>query len=200
VNEIVVRQAKYSTANPISRALLRGFFGDLSRLISRRRYTDVLEIGCGEGLVLHHLREHLSGTRSVALDLDLEGVAAARTNSPFASYLSASAYALPFRDRAFDLVLCCEVLEHLEDPTAGLAEIARVASRTCLVSVPREPIWRMLNVARGAYWTALGNTPGHLNHWSRDAFSAFVGTRLDVVETASPLPWTVVLAEKRSQP
>ena len=97
-------------------------------------------------------------------------------------------------------MLCCEVLEHLEDPAAGLAEIARVASRTCLVSVPREPIWRMLNVARGAYWSALGNTPGHLNHWSRAAFSAFVGTRLDVVETASPLPWTVVLARDALAP
>lgn len=197
MTDLIARQAKYSTGNPISRALMRGFFADLSRLLGRSSYRSVLEIGCGEGLVLHHLRDHLTATRAVALDVDLEGVAAARSNSPFASYLSASAYALPFRDRAFDLVLCCEVLEHLEFPRPGLREIARVASRTCLLSVPREPIWRVLNVARGAYWGALGNTPGHLNHWSRNGFARFVAEELDVVEVASPLPWTAVLAEKR---
>ena len=197
MSELITRQAKYASGNPISRALLGGFFADLSRLLARRRYANVLEIGCGEGLVLHNLREHLENAPAVALDVDLEGVAAARSNSPFASYLSASIYALPFRDRAFDLVLCCEVLEHLELPERGLREIARVASRTCLLSVPREPIWRALNVARGAYWSALGNTPGHLNHWSRNAFARFVAAELDVVEIASPLPWTAVLAEKR---
>jgi hypothetical protein len=48
--------------------------------------------------------------------------------------------------------------------------MARCAERHLLVSVPREPLWRMLNMARGAYWPALGNTPGHLNHWSRRSF------------------------------
>lgn len=197
MTDLVARQAKYASTNPISRALLRGFFADLSRLLGNRRFRSVLEIGCGEGLVLHQLRDRLATACCIALDVDLEGVAAARSNSPFASYLSASAYDLPFRDGTFDLVLCCEVLEHLEFPARGLAEIARVASQTCILSVPREPIWRVLNVARGAYWSALGNTPGHLNHWSRNRFIRFIGTELDVAQTASPLPWTVVLAKKR---
>ena len=52
-------------------------------------------------------------------------------------------------------------------PSTRVAEMARCAERHLLVSVPREPLWRMLNMARGAYWSDLGNTPGHLNHWSR---------------------------------
>ena len=48
--------------------------------------------------------------------------------------------------------------------------MARVARRWLLVSVPHEPLWRALNVARGAYLRELGNTPGHLNHWTRAAF------------------------------
>ncbi len=63
-----------------------------------------------------------------------------------------------------------EVLEHVPDPEATVAEMARVADRWLLVSVPREPLWRGLNVARGAYWRTLGNTPGHVNHWSKRSF------------------------------
>src|SRR3712207_8488836 len=45
-------------------------------------------------------------------------------------------------------------------PEHTVAEMARVADGHLLVSVPREPLWRMLNVARGAYVKDLGNTPG----------------------------------------
>ncbi len=77
---------------------------------------------------------------------------------------------LPFAAGEFDLVTAIEVLEHVPDPVHTLAEMARCAERHLLVSVPREPLWRMLNMARGAYWRELGNTPGHLNHWSRRSF------------------------------
>jgi hypothetical protein len=61
------------------------------------------------------------------------------------------------------------------------------------VSVPREPLWRVLNLARGAYWTQLGNTPGHLNHWSRSAFVRLLLRHGEVVEARSPFPWTMLL-------
>ena len=74
---------------------------------------------------------------------------------------------LSFADDEFDLVAATEVLEHVDHPEAAVAEMARVARRWLLVSVPHEPLWRALNVARGAYLRELGNTPGHLNHWTR---------------------------------
>ena len=100
---------------------------------------------------------------------------------------------LPFRDGAFDLVAAVESLEHMEDPEGALAEMARCARRHLLVSVPREPQWRMLNMARGAYWSALGNTPGHLNHWSRRSFVRLLSGHGEVVELRSPFPWTMLL-------
>ena len=71
--------------------------------------------------------------------------------------------------------------------------MARVAARHLLVSVPREPLWRALNVARGAYLRELGNTPGHLNHWSSAAFVALLGRHGEVLEARSPFPWTMLL-------
>jgi 2-polyprenyl-3-methyl-5-hydroxy-6-metoxy-1,4-benzoquinol methylase len=98
----------------------------------------------------------------------------------------------PDRDAA-ELIVCCEVLEHLDDPEAGLETITRLARPWLLVSVPREPIWRALNLARGKYVRDLGNTPGHLGHWSRRAFVEFLRSRVEVVDVRSPVPWTMAL-------
>jgi hypothetical protein len=71
--------------------------------------------------------------------------------------------------------------------------MARVATGHLLVSVPREPLWRVMNVARGAYLRQLGNTPGHLNHWSKPGFVRLLAEFGDVVHTRSPFPWTMLL-------
>ena len=94
-------------------------------------------------------------------------------------------------------MFCLEVLEHLDDPDAALAEICRVSKRWVITSVPREPVWRALNLMRLKYVSGLGNTPGHLNHWSKGRFTRFVGTRLDVRKTLSPFPWTMLVGEVR---
>jgi hypothetical protein len=103
------------------------------------------------------------------------------------------ASALPFADAEFELVSAIEVLEHVPNPERTLAEMARCAERHLLVSVPREPLWRMLNVARGAYLRAAGNTPGHLNHWSKRSFARMLARHGEIVEMRSPFPWTMLL-------
>ena len=86
-----------------------------------------------------------------------------------------------------------EALEHIPDPERTVAEMARVARSHLLVSVPREPLWRMLNVARGAYIGQLGNTPGHVNHWSKGAFVRLLERHGEVLEARFPFPWTMLL-------
>jgi 2-polyprenyl-3-methyl-5-hydroxy-6-metoxy-1,4-benzoquinol methylase len=100
---------------------------------------------------------------------------------------------LQFTDGEFDLVAATEVLEHVPEPERVLSEMSRVARAHLLVSVPREPLWRVLNVARGAYVRDLGNTPGHLNHWSRSSFESLLGRYGEVVQSRSPFPWTMLL-------
>ena len=76
----------------------------------------------------------------------------------------ASVLALPFAARSFDVVTCLEVLEHLDDPAAAARELARVARRAVVVSVPFEPWFRAGNVLRGNYLAHLGNHPEHVQH------------------------------------
>ena len=62
-----------------------------------------------------------------------------------------------------------------------------------LTPLPREPLWRGLNMARGAYLRDLGNTPGHVNHWSKRAFTSLLSRYGTVEQARSPFPWTMVL-------
>jgi ubiquinone/menaquinone biosynthesis C-methylase UbiE len=185
---------KYNTRNPIARALMRGFTDAVTDLYLETGARSVLEVGCGEGLLADHLIKRARPERFDACDVALRP---APGIDPHIALREASIYALPYPDRSFDLVICCEVLEHLQDPAAGLAELARVAHRHVLLSTPWEPVWRLLNLARGRYLGALGNTPGHLQHFSRRALLDLAATRLGSLRVRRPLPWTVILGDVR---
>lgn len=184
---------KYGTRNPLYRVLMRRFLAACRELVEEASPGSLVEVGCGPGDLAASLDPE-GRLPYVGTDLSLVEVLTAGRRQPERRFLPASAYALPLPDRSADLVVACEVLEHLDEPAAALAEAARVARRHLLVSVPWEPVWRGLNLARGAYWGALGNTPGHLQHFSRRAIRRLVGRHLEIVAERRPFPWTVLLA------
>ena len=186
---------KYGSTNPVVRRLMASFHGALDELWERAQPRSVLDVGCGEGVLTHEWAERLGDGRIVGIDLDDEKLRAewAGRRRPNLEFLAEEATRLPFADGEFDVAAAIEVLEHLPQPGATLAEMARVAERRLLVSVPREPLWRATNIARGAYWRSLGNTPGHVNHWSRRSFHELLSRYGTVEEARSPFPWTMLL-------
>jgi 2-polyprenyl-3-methyl-5-hydroxy-6-metoxy-1,4-benzoquinol methylase len=185
---------KYGSSNPVVRRLMARFEAAAAALLDRAAPASLLDVGCGEGVLVERWARRLA-IPVTAVDVEDPGLRAewARRSAPDLAFRAADAGDLPFADRAFATVSAMEVLEHVPDPEHTLAEMARVASRWLLVSVPREPLWRALNLARGAYVRELGNTPGHLSHWSQRGFLALLRRHGDVVEVRSPLPWTMVL-------
>jgi 2-polyprenyl-3-methyl-5-hydroxy-6-metoxy-1,4-benzoquinol methylase len=186
---------KYGSSNPVVRRLMGGFERTLEELFTRAEPRSLLDVGCGEGVLVHRWAQRLGDRRVVGIDLEEESIQAgwAERQAPNLEYHVMAAENLPFAANEFDLACAIEVLEHVPDPEHTLAEMARCAERHLLVSVPREPLWRMLNMARGAYWPALGNTPGHLNHWSRRSFVRLLSRHGHVTEVRSPFPWTMLL-------
>ncbi len=186
---------KYGSSNPLVRRMMAGFEGALQELFGQADPRSLLDVGCGEGVLAQRLAQQIEPRRVVGIDLEEESIQAgwAAHPAPNLQYIVMRAENLPFADGEFDLACAIEVLEHVPDPEHTLAEMARCAERHLLVSVPREPLWRGMNMARGAYWGALGNTPGHLNHWSRRSFVKLLSRYGTVVEVRAPFPWTMLL-------
>jgi SAM-dependent methyltransferase len=175
------------------RRLMTGFESTLEELWTKAAPESILDVGCGEGVLTEQWADKLGGGRIVGIDLDDPKLHAEweRRRRPNLEYKVEDATHLSFADNEFDMASAIEVLEH--DPERTLAEMARVAQRWLLVSVPREPLWRGLNMARGAYLKDLGNTPGHVNHWSKRSFVHMLSRHGKVEEARSPFPWTMLL-------
>ena len=188
---------KYASTNPVEQRMMRGFFAAFDSMLDAASTSGtprrILEIGVGEGIVTSRVIERFPSANVLGLDLPDDELAedwkARRLSCVFGD-----ATTLPFPNDSFDLVLAIEVFEHLGDTAGALHELHRVCSGSLIASVPFEPIWRAGNMARGRYWRDLGNTPGHINHWTNRGFTRLVATQFDVAQTATPLPWTMVRA------
>jgi 2-polyprenyl-3-methyl-5-hydroxy-6-metoxy-1,4-benzoquinol methylase len=191
---------KYSSRNPIVKWMMRAFHKALNDLVARAAPNSIHELGCGEGYwVCKWSREGriVRGSDFSPVVIDLARANAEAQGLAADLFKVGSIYNLkPEKDSA-DLLVCCEVFEHLENPHLGLQALVRTVRNFVILSVPREPIWRFLNVARGRYLRDFGNTPGHIQHWSKSAFIRMVKHYFYVIEIRSPLPWTMLLCRPK---
>lgn len=201
-NNIIVGNTydKYGSRNPLVNLFMKGFSDAISDLVTMVAPLTIHEVGCGEGYWVLNWNER--GIQARGSDFSEKIIEIARENaknqkiSPDIFSVNNVYNLIPKRDSA-DLIVCCEVLEHLNDPDAALAVLQLVATNFVILSVPLEPCWRVLNMVRGKYLTAFGNTPGHIQHWSKKGFIKLVDNYFDVIEVRTPIPWTMLLCRVR---
>lgn len=181
--------------------LLDNYFKSVGKLLKKIGKKEiqgfkVLEVGCGAGYSTKRIRSMLpKGVDFSASDFEKENVAEAKENLGEAFVVTEEdIYNLERKDKSIDLIFLLEVMEHLQSPNDALAELKRVGKKYVIIGVPREPIWRILNMLRLKYWSSLGNTPGHIQHWSKTSLLKFLKSRgFEVVAVENPLPWSIVL-------
>lgn len=190
---------KYGTRNPIARHLMKGFLTSFRSLVEASGALDIHEVGCGEGCLSTVLarQNRIISASDVSPRVIEKARKKAEDNNLNIKFKVASIYDLTSQKDSAQLVVCCEVLEHLDYPERGLRVLAKLASPYLLVSVPREPVWSMMNLARLKYVARFGNTPGHLQQWSKPGFLKLLSCYFDIVKVLSPIPWTMVLCRSR---
>lgn len=187
---------KFQTGNPVVRRMFDNFFRTVGQVVQPLGAKTILDAGCGEGEGLERLAGLLP-EHPVGIDLNPESVEYARERLPGAKISEGNLLDLPFGESEFDLVLCLEVLEHIPDPAAGLAELTRVSGADIVISVPHEPWFRLGSFARGKYLKTWGNHPEHINHWNPKSFRAFAEAQAEVVEIRTSMPWLIAHCRPR---
>lgn len=181
---------------PIGQKLVLLFLKSMTGLIPKDiRHT--VELGCGPGESTRHIHKARPDIILEASDIDPDLVALTKQKIPHITTRVESIYDTGRETESTDLVCALEIFEHLDDPHKALTEVHRITKKYALISVPREPLWRILNICRGAHLKDFGNTPGHVNHWSTGEIKKFVSPLFDIIEVRNPIPWTILLLRKK---
>lgn len=192
---VTTNQAKFENKNPVQQGLIGKFQKAFLAELATLQPQSVLEVGAGEGFLLTAMQKQYPSIPIFGIDMNAEALAEGHRLFPQLRLEQGDIYHLSEPDKSWDVVVCSEVLEHLERPLDGLAELKRVAKRFVLLSVPHEPWFRLGNLARGRNLARLGNHPEHINLWSKQGFAHVVAERLHVEKVTGSFPWTIVVAK-----
>lgn len=188
---------KNKSQNPIAKLLVSNFNKTLLKFIETVNPNHIHEVGAGEGWLSEIIRAKFPvkmRLTDISKNLIEENVL---KDVRDVTLVQRSIYDLQANEDSAELVICCEVLEHIEEPELALKKLFELNTEHYLFSVPNEPLWCVLNFLRAKYISEGGNTPGHIQHWSSSAFITMLkAAGFKVLEKRNPMPWTMVLATK----
>lgn len=187
------RQAKYLKKNVVYRLLIGRYLALIETLVHKTNASSICDIGCGEGFVILHLMQKFKG-RIDGCDMNRGVLSVARKLNPSVDFVQCDAAALPVRDKSYDLVLCCEVLEHLATTEQVLSEIKRVTRDYCIFSVPEAPKYQLSNMLVGKNWSRWGDDIDHRTQWTKKTFVRLIEKDFVVIQSFRSFPWLFVLA------
>lgn len=185
---------KHTTKNPLKRIWIENYHNQMLSLIAPLNPKSILDAGCGEGFILKFLYENKIGKRLEGVEFSDDALNIGKILHPYLTLKKGNIYSLSYKNKQFDIVLCTEVLEHLDNPAKALSEVERVSSKYVLITVPHEPWWTLFNFTK---W-GKSKEIGHINKWSSSSFQKFIinHSSLIIKEVRLAFPWTMILAEK----
>lgn len=108
----------------------------LRQCLNNTEVSTFLDVGCAEGYYINRISHIRRDLDCVGVDVSLTYLKKAKLRNPNADFILCDAEFLPFKKRAFDLVLCSEVLEHLPNYRRALKELLDVGDMFLTLSFP----------------------------------------------------------------
>ncbi|NND70378.1 MAG: class I SAM-dependent methyltransferase [Rhodothermales bacterium] len=172
---------KYTTSNRLYRWHIDAFHSHLTSLARTTNPARILDAGCGEGHLSQAFKSSMPHAAIEGIDHSHEAIEYARKQfGDVASFDQGDIHALPFETNSFDLVVCSQVLEHLDNPEQAITELKRVSRSYVLISVPLEPYFKFFNDISRAL--RISPDPGHVQFWTRKTFPEFIGKHFEHFE------------------
>jgi 2-polyprenyl-3-methyl-5-hydroxy-6-metoxy-1,4-benzoquinol methylase len=181
--------------------MMKQFYTKLLNQISNCYDQDddfsILDMGCGIGILSAIISQNFPSAKVTGFDISNEVVKSARLLSPSISFYVGNIYSLPHCKESFDMVICLEVLEHLDRPETIIDNIARLCKKYAIFSIPNNWKFRAVNVIRFKYLERKGSTPNHKNEWTKEEFSSLLSPyfKINDVSTVAGV-WLQFLCEK----
>jgi ubiquinone/menaquinone biosynthesis C-methylase UbiE len=143
--------------------------------------TNVLDVGCASGWFLSNLKKKYPNSKCVGVDKYKDAIVYGNKKYKNLKLVYADAHKLPFKSKTFDLVICTEVLEHVEDPKTVVREIERVLVKKGSAVVEMDS-GNILFRAAWYWWTNIRR-----GVWRDSHIHAFNSTKLEKLLKSSKL-------------
>lgn len=190
---------KHTHKNPIQKLLISLFYTYVLKELKALQPDTILDVGCGEGFTLRKLKDAKIGKKLEGIEYLDRAIELGKKENPDITIKKGTIYTLPYKDNSFDVVVCTEVLEHLEEPEKALQELIRVSKKHILLTVPNEPFFMLAQFVRGKNWSRWGNDIEHINHWTIMRFKQLIARYLTIRSLRVPFFWILVVGEKNSK-
>lgn len=209
-NKNVVHEAiELETAKYSNLFIMNYFYRHIHQLIrmtiTKKTITDVLDVGSATGEVIAKIALENPQISFKAIDIMQEAIDLSQKK--YSNLRNLSFQKIDFihdcMPNQFDLIMCLQTLEHIEDKFIRLfcEKIFSGAKNAVIVSVPHEPYWCLANIIRLKYWSRMGNTPHHIQHWTQKSFKKFIsaiarekwGANVEIISISPLNLWTMVL-------
>lgn len=190
---------KYRAKNPVKRKLIKRFVATLHELFeSGSPPRSVLEIGVGEGFLSGFLAERYPEVEFSGVDLNQQDLELLAEKFPRIKRYCANIYDLSALPGGYDLIICAEVLEHVDEPDRALEQIVKLAPQRVILTVPHEPWFMLSNLAMGKNISRLGNDIEHVNHFTVGSFRRLLSRKFELSRVTTSYPWILAAGKPKS--
>lgn len=120
---------------------------------------EILDVGCASGWFLSQLSHEFPKAKCYGIDIYREAIDYGKRIYPHIEFKISDAHKIPYRDKTFDLIVCAEVLEHVDDPMSVLVEIKRVLKNNGIAVIEIDSgswlfsvVWYLWRKMNGRVW------------------------------------------------
>lgn len=170
----IVRTEVYGSGPPVD-----AVSGEILDLVLSNAIGRCLDLGCGVGPYLGHLR----GNGFEAIGLEYSPSIVSQAVSLGRPVIIGSATEIPFPDKSFDTVVMIEALEHIPNFDLALKEIVRVATKRLVMTVPNFEAVPQLSRLQLVPWHML--EASHVNFFTNEILEAVLSDHFSHVSVRS---------------